>query len=170
VDRGYCPSGTACSEAVLQRCPRQCLFQRPRLRPQHLDLVRGRFPGRVAGQPPLARLQRLLQTTIVHALGDAFLAAQLGNTGLPTRPLPHDPALRIPPSIADASPDGSPRPAFRVCRAFDLLFRSDGRPHSLPTKVPPTDHRTLNGEHPNTYCAKAVGMVEGSLASDRRPF
>ena len=44
-----------------------------------LDLIARRGPRRVAGEPALAGLQELLRPTVIHALGDAFAPAQLGD-------------------------------------------------------------------------------------------
>src|SRR5262249_60301822 len=60
----------------------------PRLGP--LALVRGRLPRRVAGEPFLARLQKLLRPTVIQVLIDPFLAAQLSDAVLATQAFQHD--------------------------------------------------------------------------------
>ena len=41
--------------------------------------TRRRSPRRVAGEPALAGLQELLRPRVIHALGDAFAPAKLGD-------------------------------------------------------------------------------------------
>jgi hypothetical protein len=53
-----------------------------RLRPQLLDLVRGRLTRRVAGKPLLAGLQKLLRPSVIEVLVEPFLAAELSNADL----------------------------------------------------------------------------------------
>jgi hypothetical protein len=52
-----------------------------------LDLVRGRLTRRVASQPLLAGLQKLLRPTIIEVLVDTFLAAELGNADFTAKAL-----------------------------------------------------------------------------------
>src|SRR6478609_12158135 len=73
--------------------PRSCFFEQPqferllgdnflqvlRLAPDLLDLIGRRGPRRVAGAPALAGLQKLLRPRVIHALGDAFAPAKLGD-------------------------------------------------------------------------------------------
>ena len=55
-----------------------------------LHLASGRGTGSVACQAPLARLHELLRPGIIQALGDAFLAAQLGDAVFAAKALQHD--------------------------------------------------------------------------------
>src|SRR5262245_22276789 len=77
-------------------------------------LSQGEKIGKMAPFPTtrcalLAGLQELLRPAVVHALRDAFLAAQLGNAGLAAQALKHDADLlygrvlpaRRPPDIPD---------------------------------------------------------------------
>ena len=50
-----------------------------RLAPELLDFIGRRGPRRVAGAPALAGLQELLRPRVIHALGDAFASAKLGD-------------------------------------------------------------------------------------------
>ena len=61
-----------------------------RLSLELLDLVRGCLTRRVAGEPFLARLQKLLRPTVVQVLIDPFLAAQLSNAVRATQAFQHD--------------------------------------------------------------------------------
>ena len=53
------------------------LLQVLRLAPELLDLIGRRGPRRVAGEPALAGLQ--LRSRVIHALGNAFAPANLGD-------------------------------------------------------------------------------------------
>ena len=55
-----------------------------------MHLAGGRGTGGVAGQPALAGLHELLRPGVIQALGDAFLAAQLGDAVLAAQPIQHD--------------------------------------------------------------------------------
>ena len=57
---------------------------------QRLYFVAGRRTRRVACQAAFAGLQKLLGPTVVHAFGDAFAAAQLGDAGLAAQAIQHD--------------------------------------------------------------------------------
>jgi len=63
------------------------------LTPQILDLATGRSTRGVTRQPPLAGLQELLRPSVIEALRYAFTAAQLGNAGLTSQAVQHDPDL-----------------------------------------------------------------------------
>ena len=69
-------------QAVLNQDFGQRLFELPGLSLEILDLVRGRLPRRVAGEPLLACLQELLRPTIIKVLVDPLLAAEFGNADL----------------------------------------------------------------------------------------
>src|SRR5690606_29090360 len=58
---------------------------------QVVHLAGGRSSGGIAGQTTLARFHELLRPGVIQALGDAFLAAQLGDTVFAAQPLQHDP-------------------------------------------------------------------------------
>src|SRR5690606_26883383 len=53
----------------------------------------GRSAGGVSGEAPLAGLHELLRPGVIQALGDPFLAAQLGNAVLAAQAFQHDPDL-----------------------------------------------------------------------------
>src|SRR3546814_4629874 len=53
----------------------------------------GRSAGCVSGEAPLAGLHELLRPGVIQALGDPFLAAQLGNAVLAAQAFQHDPDL-----------------------------------------------------------------------------
>ena len=55
------------------------LLQVLRLAPELLDLIGRRSPRRVAGEPALTGLQKLLRSRVIHALGDAFAPTKLGD-------------------------------------------------------------------------------------------
>jgi hypothetical protein len=57
---------------------------------QILHLAGGRGTGGVAGQAALARFHELLRPGVIQALGNAFLAAQLGNAVLAAQAIQHD--------------------------------------------------------------------------------
>lgn len=60
------------------------------------DVVLFRGPGgprRVSRQPALSSLQELLRPDIIEALGDALLAADLGDAVLAAEAIQHDPDL-----------------------------------------------------------------------------
>ena len=55
-----------------------------------LDLVAGRGPRGVAGEPPLAGFQELLRPAVIEALGNAFAPAQLGDRVLAAQAVQDD--------------------------------------------------------------------------------
>src|SRR5690242_583086 len=59
-------------QAVLEQHLGQQLLQLLGLRAQSFDLVAGRFPGGVAREPLLVRLQEFLRSAVVQILVDAF--------------------------------------------------------------------------------------------------
>jgi hypothetical protein len=61
-----------------------------RLAPKLLDLIGRRSPRRVAGEPALAGLQELLGPRVIHALGDAFAPAKLGDRALAAQAIEHN--------------------------------------------------------------------------------
>src|SRR5215471_6201999 len=84
------PENAFFEQAVFDQDLSQGLLELARLRLELLDLVRGRLTRRVAGEPFLTRLQKLLRPTVVQVLIDPFLAAQLSNAVLATQALQHD--------------------------------------------------------------------------------
>src|SRR5262249_31091551 len=77
-------------QAVFDQDLSQGLLELARLSLEPLALVRGRLTRRVAGEPFLARLQKLLRPTVIQVLIDPFLAAQLSNAVLATQAFQHD--------------------------------------------------------------------------------
>jgi hypothetical protein len=75
-------------QAVLKRGLGERLLELACLGSQRLDLVRSRLARRIAGEPLLAGLEELLGPAVVEILGDAFLAAQLGDAVLAAQPFP----------------------------------------------------------------------------------
>src|SRR4030088_636301 len=63
-------------QAVLQRRLGQRLLELARLCPQSFHLVGGGLTGRGAGETPLPRVQELLLPAVIHALRNAFFAAE----------------------------------------------------------------------------------------------
>src|SRR6478752_1084357 len=61
------------------------LLQVLRLAPELLDLIGRRGPRRVAGEPALTGLQKLLRPRVIHALGDTFAPATLAICGCLSR-------------------------------------------------------------------------------------
>src|SRR5690606_36081529 len=60
---------------------------------QVMHFAGGRSAGCVSGEAPLAGLHELLRPGVIQALGDPFLAAQLGNAVFPAQTFQHDPDL-----------------------------------------------------------------------------
>src|SRR5215813_12816826 len=69
-------------QAVFQRDLGQGLLELAGLGPEYLDLIGGGFPGGIAGEPLLTGFEELLRPAIIEVLGDAFLAAKLGDAVL----------------------------------------------------------------------------------------
>src|SRR5262249_33119495 len=84
------PENAFFEQAVFDQDLSQGLLELARLSLELLDLVRGRLTRRVAGEPFLARLQKLLRPTVIQVLIDPFLAAQLSNAVLATQAFQHD--------------------------------------------------------------------------------
>jgi len=98
-DAGYLilrlPHPRACffEKAQLQRLLSNKLLQITCLPAQVLHLVSGCRTSRIAGKPALAGLHELLRPCVIQALGNAFLAAQLGNAVIAAQAFQHDPYL-----------------------------------------------------------------------------
>ena len=71
------PAHAFFEQAVLQQRLGQRLLQIARLPAQAPDLIRGRFTGRIPGQPFLTGFQKLLRPTVVQAPRYPLTAAQL---------------------------------------------------------------------------------------------
>ena len=80
-------------QTVLQRKIGHTLFQIASLAAQVLHLVRSSSTRRIASQTTLAGLHEILGPSVIQAPGNAFLAAQLGNTVATTQAIEHDPDL-----------------------------------------------------------------------------
>src|ERR1700745_1284840 len=61
-----------------------------RFAPELLDLVGRRRASGVPGKPALAGLEELLRPGIIHALGNAFAPAKLGDRGFAAKPIEHN--------------------------------------------------------------------------------
>ena len=70
-------------------------LQRQSLGAQILHLACIRLAGRITSQPLLAGLEEFLLPAVIQALGDPFLAAQLGNAVFSTKAGQHDPDLLL---------------------------------------------------------------------------
>ena len=80
-------------QTVFQRRVGDAFLQGTSLRAQILDLVTGGGTHRVTGQPALAGLRELLGPSVIQALRNAYLAAQLSNAVFATQAVQHDPDL-----------------------------------------------------------------------------
>ena len=79
-------------KTVLQRKFGDPLLQVAHLLAQAFNLARGRLAPGVAGEPLLARFQKLFRPAVIQTLGDALAAAQGGDLSSPRRP---DTTIRI---------------------------------------------------------------------------
>ena len=79
-------------KTVLQRKFGDQLLQVAHLLAQAFNLARGRLAPGVAGEPLLARFQKLFRPAVIQTLGDALAAAQGGDLSSPRRP---DTTIRI---------------------------------------------------------------------------
>ena len=66
-----------------------------RRRLKHGNLARGRLAPGVAGEPLLARFQKLFRPAVIQTLGDALAAAQDGDALLAAQARHHDPDLLL---------------------------------------------------------------------------
>src|SRR5690606_14924213 len=78
-------------QTVFQRQVGHAFLQGTGFAAQVVHLAGGRSSGGIAGQTTLARFHELLRPGVIQALGDDFLAAQLGDTVFAAQPLQHDP-------------------------------------------------------------------------------
>ena len=100
-------------QAVLECQVGNAFLQGAGLAAQILHLVRGRSTGGVTSQAALACLHELLRPGVIQALGDAFLAAQLGNAVIAAQAIEHDPDLVFRREV----PPGLPRMSFTTSSA-----------------------------------------------------
>ncbi len=118
-DAGYLmrrrPHPRACffEQTVLKRQVGDAFLQGAGLAAQILDLVRGGRARRIARQAALARFHELLRPDIVQALGNAFLAAQLGDTVIAAQAFQHNPDLVFRREMPPGRPAGCPSPPAR---------------------------------------------------------
>ena len=80
-------------KTVLQRKFGDQLLQVAHLLAQAFNLARGRLAPGVAGEPLLARFQKLFRPAVIQTLGDALAAAQGGDALLAAQARHHDPDL-----------------------------------------------------------------------------
>ena len=74
-------------QAIFDQDLSQDLLELPRLSLEFLDLIRGRLPCRVAGEP--------LRPTVIEVLVDPLLAAELGNADLTAKAFQHNADLLL---------------------------------------------------------------------------
>src|SRR5690606_19234060 len=72
---------------------------------QRLDLIGGGLTGGIAGEPLLAGFEELLGPAVIEVLGDAFLAAELGDAVLAAQAFEDDADLLL---GRELPPSGSP--------------------------------------------------------------
>ncbi len=82
-------------KTVLQRKFGDQLLQVAHLLAQAFNLARGRLAPGVAGEPLLARFQKLFRSAVIQTLGDALAAAQGGDALLAAQARHHDPDLLL---------------------------------------------------------------------------
>ena len=78
---------------LLERQVGDALLQLTGLPPQILDLIGGGGTSRFTGKPAFAGLHELLGPDVIQALGNAFLAALLGNAVVTPQAVQNDPDL-----------------------------------------------------------------------------
>src|SRR5665213_2911856 len=100
-------------QTVLQGELGNDLLERGGLLAQALDVVGAGGTGGVACKPALASLHELLGPGVIQALGDAFLAAQLGDAVLAAQAVQNDPDLVL----------GREVPPGRTADILDHLLR-----------------------------------------------
>ena len=122
-------------QAVLERGFRQRLLELARLGSQRLDLVRSGLARGIASEPLLAGLQELLGPAIIEVLGDAFLAAQLGDAVLAAQPVQDDADLLLSGELPPGGTSDVPNGLLRALRS--LLV-------SLSHRVPPRGYDELD--------------------------
>ena len=76
---GLCHPRSCFEQPQFERLVGDNSFKSCASRLELLDLIGRRGPRRVAGELALASLQELLRPRVIHALGDAFAPAKLGD-------------------------------------------------------------------------------------------
>src|SRR5258705_2129642 len=125
-----------------------------------LDLMGGGLAGVVTGEPFLAGLEEVLRPTVVEVLGDAFLAAQLGDTVLAAHAFEHDADLLLGRELA-------PR------RSADIPDELLGAVR-LPS-IPVSHHRSPQGQREPGTLSYAITSIcptgaDGGHSSEHRPI
>src|SRR3546814_1806557 len=110
---------------------------------QILNLAGGCGAGGVAGQTALTRFHELFRPGVIKALGDAFLAAQLGDAVLAAQPIENDADLVFSREVATGlTPNILHHPLSRgLCRRFfqgglGLHLRSFVRSEAQTSELP----------------------------------
>src|SRR5215831_15329325 len=94
-----------------------------RFAPKLLDLVGRRRTSGVPGKPALAGLEKLLRPGVIHALGNAFAPAKLGDRGFAAKAIEHDADLLFRPMVLPSCASDVADNAFRR-RGHGLGFLS----------------------------------------------
>src|SRR5262245_16272678 len=94
-----------------------------RFAPEPLDLVGRRRTSSVPGKPALAGLEKLLRPGVIHALGNAFAPAKLGDRGFAAKAIEHDADLLFRPMVLPSCASDVADNAFRR-RGHGLGFLS----------------------------------------------
>src|SRR5262245_316266 len=84
-----------------------------RFAPKLLDLVGRRCTSGVSGKPALAGLEELLRPGVIHALGDAFAPAKLGDRGFAAKAIEHNADLLFRPMVLPSCASDVADNAFR---------------------------------------------------------
>src|SRR3990170_2740206 len=96
---------------------------------QRLDLIGGRLTGGIAGEALLTGLEELLGPSVIEVLGDAFLAAELGDAVLAAQALEDDADLLLGRKLPPGGPPDVPDGLLRAPRSL-LVFLS----HRVPPR------------------------------------
>jgi hypothetical protein len=115
-------------QAVLEGDLGQCLLELAGFGTQRLDLIGRRLTSGVAGKPLLASLKELLGPAVIKILGDALLAAELGDAVLTAQAFEHDADLLLSGELPSGGSADVPDCLLRTLRS--LLV-------SLSHRVPP---------------------------------
>src|SRR5579863_10363187 len=98
---------------------------------ERLDLIGGRLTGGITREPLLAGFEELLGPSVVEVLGDAFLAAELGDAVLAAQAFKHDADLLLGREVPPHRPANVPNGLLRTRQS--LLV-------ALSHRVPPWDY------------------------------
>ena len=115
-------------KTVLQRKFGDQLLQVAHRLAQAFNLARGRLAPGVAGEPLLARFQKLFRPAVIQTLGDALAAAQGGDALLAAQARHHDPDLSPQPYTACVSCAEYPEPFSPPGRSCSLISVSSSFP------------------------------------------